>query len=831
MEIKPTISLGSIGTDQIVSKLKATVPEKPQVLEVPGDKVELQGSKAATAAAAKPSAPAPDIVVLKDKGLDALVDSINEAQKSIDLKIYMIDTSEPRISQALKGALNRGVKVRLMVEDDPFYWEKPTTNPSEKAIEEFVKAGAEYKPDNPKFSKNCVTHEKSLVIDGKKAIVLTGNLRSSTFTKNLDLGAIIIRNQKVVDQVEEVFNADWERTPLPNLKETGLVISPDNAREEITNLIKGAKSSIHIIQQSLTDREMVKLLADKSKKGVEVEALLANPALVQNNMQPAAYLALNGTKVRFLEAPYIHAKALVVDNEKPDKEKSFVGSQNFTQPALDRNREMGYIFSDQKGQVEKIYDEYTPKAYALPDRLVISENASVGSAMRSALHQAEKNITIETNLFSDKIMINMLSDAVARGLEVKVIMPKNPFPWDPSCDLNLKTAEALKKAGVQVHWSDSTNAAVQGTIMTMDGKEAIISTDNLSRTAFNDNQIFGVININQAEVAEAQKVLDADFAGKPKPISIATDGMVISPLNAREKLVNLIKGAQGKIDMQTRRLNDRQIVAVLKDKAQAGIPVRVIIEDRDNMPAWEKEIINDLRSAGAEVELISAVPLRNNFINVDDKKAYMGSHEMSKDSLDNTRGFGSIVDEPHMMSIGQATFEENWVMASIDQASKSLLLEKKEIHYRQDRPVLDVLEERAKYGVKVDIHIGEPTDEFLKVEVDNLNQQLVEVAKMDPVRDKDAIASFYGLKYKPEQALEAQKKLQKALKGLGSKGRLIEVKYKDPAKIKQDFVQADDRKIILPSYEKPDDDGADKTLKGDKGSISDYSLISNSAQI
>ena len=94
-----------------------------------------------------------------------------------------------------------------MVENDPFYWTHTQDDPSKAFIDDMVSRGAEYKPDNPRFSKTSVTHEKSMVFDGKRALVLTGNLGSSTFNKNLDLGAILIDDQKVVDQIETIFNS------------------------------------------------------------------------------------------------------------------------------------------------------------------------------------------------------------------------------------------------------------------------------------------------------------------------------------------------------------------------------------------------------------------------------------------------------------------------------------------------------------------------------------------------------------------------------------------------------------------------------------------------
>ena len=295
--------------------------------------------------------PTPELVVMREKGLETLVSMIYDAKESIDLHMYIITANSRGLMETLKDALDRGVKVRLMVEDDPFYWKQNKENPSEKAIKELVKAGAEYKPDNPIFSKSRVTHEKSIIFDGKKGLILTGNLGASTFNKNLDLGAIVVESPKTVDQMKTIFEADWNRTPMPDLGETNLVLSPENAREKLTGLIGGAKQSIQVLQQGFSDKGIISLLADKTQEGVSTEITLTDPGVAQGNMQSGAYLALKGADVKFMVTPYIHAKAVGVD-KGTETSKTYVGSQNFSQAAIDKNRELGYIFQDKNEQLD-----------------------------------------------------------------------------------------------------------------------------------------------------------------------------------------------------------------------------------------------------------------------------------------------------------------------------------------------------------------------------------------------------------------------------------------------------------------------------------------------
>ncbi|MCL5037962.1 MAG: phospholipase D-like domain-containing protein [Chloroflexi bacterium] len=808
MKIDHTRAISPVQQKEEAVPVKKARETSKKEAAAPVDKVEIRRAAPGKTAGAKNIDPngtvgesPKDIVVMREGGLKALCDAIDGAKENIDIKIYIITTTQKEVMDSLKGALKRGVNVRLMVEDDPFYW-KHQPNPSQTAIDELVKAGAGYKPDNPKFSTNKVTHEKTITIDSKEALILTGNLGASTFNKNLDIGAIVVKNPDVVGQVKQVFNSDWDRTDLPEMKDVGLVVSPENARAKLTQAIQGAKSDIHILQQSITDKEMLGVISDQIKKGVKTEVLLTDPAIAQNNMQPAAFLATHGAKVRYLETPYIHAKAMSIDQEDKTKTNdiSFIGSQNFSFSALQRNREMGYIFNDKSNEVEKIFDQYNPKGYDIPSKQITSEGYVVGSSIGSAIRMAEKSIILQTNLFSDAATNGALCKAVERGVDVKVMIPKNPFPWDPTCDLNTKTAEYLKSRGVDVKFIDSTYKSVQGTTMVIDDKEALVGTENISYSAFKKNISFGVIDIDPKEVKDVADFLKADWEGKAsgKEAPVTSSELVVSPQNARSRLIGLMKDAKKSINLETIDLTDKEALAVLKEKAKAGVAVQVVVSDNGKMPAWKKDLLDDLAKAGAKVELYSKAPLRNNYLNIDSEKAYIGGHSLDKTSLDEARSFGLVATHPQMLKIAESTFHEHAFTASVDQAKESIQVSKKAIKFPADRMMLDNVLGQAKYGVKIDIETSNPHYSFFDVEIQKLNDKLVEISKLDPQKDKDKIAEYYDLKFEPDEAVTYHGQLVKAIKALEKGKNLVTLTGKPVDQIKEEKIIVDNKITEFP---------------------------------
>ncbi|MBI2252968.1 MAG: hypothetical protein HYU63_09575 [Armatimonadetes bacterium] len=764
----------------------------------------------------RPSA-LPKVIILKEGGLKFLLQAINEAKKNIDIKIYIFtDSADKEISYALKQALDPGrkVNVRLMVEENPFYWKPEKPNPSFNIIKDLEAAGAHYKPANEP-SKKRITHEKSIIIDGKIALILTGNLTRSAFSENLDLGAIIIRDQKTISQIQEIFDADWERRE-PNLSDSELVVSPENARKKINNLLDRATSSIHILQQGLTDSETLKKLSEKQKQGVPVEIILPNPGITQNNLYAAAYLASKKINIAYLDKPYLHAKAITINTQdnNPDDDTSFIGSQNFSYSGLQRNRELGIIFKDpghgsgQSGQVEEIFKTCQKIAKNMTPQQICTESGAELGNIEKAFQLAERSILIQTNIFSSNNIIEALISASKRGIKVKAMFPENPFQeGDPSNDFNHKTAATLRNNGIEVNYTDAYFAKIAGTTILIDDEKYISTPDNLTWSAFNKNHNSGIINIDEKEVGALSNYLKEDWnktSGNNSEEEINPPESLITPQNAREKIINLLTNASKYILLETPKLNDLEIINLLISKAQSGISVRVILADNQENQKDNFENIQNLIKAGVSVELYSANFLTNNFINADGEKIYLGGLNLSKTSLSKDHSFGLIINQSKPIEMAGLAFETDWLTACIDQVNNLAILEKNFIKFPEDQDLIKVLLDRAKYGVKINIFASNPDYASLDKNIEKLNKFLEKLAKLDPEKDLEKIALAYNLKYEKEKALLFHKKLIKALENLPVSEKLVNISFKDASQIKENYVEVDQRKIPLTDLPKAD---------------------------
>src|SRR5262249_47226007 len=130
-------------------------------------------------------------------------------------------------------------------------------------------------------SAHNVDHAKFLVVDGQELLFGSGNLVRSGIGGNraqeFDTRDFWVRDRRssAGAEAKSLFQADWARTPTPTLGFDSLVVTPDNDRERILGLIRGAQTRLYVYNQSLSDDEVIRALIEaKSQRHVDVHVLL-----------------------------------------------------------------------------------------------------------------------------------------------------------------------------------------------------------------------------------------------------------------------------------------------------------------------------------------------------------------------------------------------------------------------------------------------------------------------------------------------------------------------------------------------------------------------------
>lgn len=278
------------------------------------------------------------VIVEPDAGPTPLVDAIRDAQRSVDVEMYLL--SNHNIIRALEEDAQSGIAVRVMLEPHPYGSDATSVS---KTLDELTAAGVQTRYSDPDFA---LTHEKGMLIDDSVAYIMTSNFTNSAlgtgkYTKNREYD-IIDTLTPDVQAVSAIFQADWNHSPA-SFNDANLVVSPLNARSDFTTLIGEARHTLLLETEEMNDNSIEQTLISAAQRGVQVQVILPAPSSGSNDSNASGIATLKQGGVHIREDPrlYMHAKIIVVDGQE-----AFVGSENISAQSLDENRELGIIVSD-----------------------------------------------------------------------------------------------------------------------------------------------------------------------------------------------------------------------------------------------------------------------------------------------------------------------------------------------------------------------------------------------------------------------------------------------------------------------------------------------------
>jgi phosphatidylserine/phosphatidylglycerophosphate/cardiolipin synthase-like enzyme len=274
----------------------------------------------------------------------ALVFMIDNAITSIDGALFELDA--PDTTAALIRAVQRGVRVRLVV-DDEHNLDDPTST-----INQVIAAGAQVKPDD----RSPLMHSKFFIFDSIS--VWTG---ATNFTGNgiynQNNNSILIRSSELAANYQAEFDEmftdnqfsrtqNGRTTPFPLIRIGSSTIetyfSPEDGRSietRLTELARASRSSIKVMAFSFTLETVGTAMLERLRAGVRIEGVFETTGSLQGQMRP---LACAGANVRQDGNPSLmHHKVFIFDDRTVA-----LGSFNFSNNARDNNTENLLIITD-----------------------------------------------------------------------------------------------------------------------------------------------------------------------------------------------------------------------------------------------------------------------------------------------------------------------------------------------------------------------------------------------------------------------------------------------------------------------------------------------------
>ena len=265
-----------------------------------------------------------NLIVQPGSGVGPVLTAIRKASKSIDIMIFRLDIQEMR--KALAAAVARGVNVRALIAHTNRGGEKTLR----KLEQTLLETGVTVSRTGDDFLRY---HGKMMIVDAKVLHVYGFNFTWLDIERSRGFG-LVTRQKRLVQEAMKVFEADSARQPYAGAYDR-FVVSPENARDRLAALIKGARKQLLIYDPKISDPALLRLLKERAKAGVEVRVMgkvAGAPADIIVEKYPGKRL---------------HVRAIVQDGHK-----LFLGSQSLRRLELDKRREVGVIVDDKKAILE-----------------------------------------------------------------------------------------------------------------------------------------------------------------------------------------------------------------------------------------------------------------------------------------------------------------------------------------------------------------------------------------------------------------------------------------------------------------------------------------------
>ncbi|MDD1746557.1 MAG: phospholipase D-like domain-containing protein [Methanomassiliicoccales archaeon] len=306
---------------------------------------------------------------------------IGFAHESISVEVYIL--SDLRVASALAAALERGVRVRVLVEGEPV---GGLTDSQEETLQALSDQGCEIHITSAfhGFKRYDYLHPKVLVVDGRRALIASENFASSSMENNRGWG-VVVDSPIIAAAFQEVFEKDIG-DGIPDIRrlegrlgmdlvvfdnvlhdqgqialgslnaKVRTVLAPDFSYPSILGLISQAQRRLLLELYYLSDqwdeeRDVFQSVIDAARRGVSVRLLLdgswynneegrGNGALAKrmNDIAEQEGLDLRAKTLSPLHSfETLHNKGLVSDD------LVLISSINWVRASFERNREVGAI--------------------------------------------------------------------------------------------------------------------------------------------------------------------------------------------------------------------------------------------------------------------------------------------------------------------------------------------------------------------------------------------------------------------------------------------------------------------------------------------------------
>lgn len=202
---------------------------------------------------------------------------------------------------------------------------------------------------------------------------------------------------------------------------------------------------------------------------------------------------------------------------------------------------------------------------------VFVEPAAGQAPFVDALSKATSSIRVMVYEMGYGSILDTLLAKAKAGVSVRVILDLSKQ------SINQKYFDMLAAAGAEVAFSDPKFTYMHAKAIVIDDAEAVISTGNYLASQMAKERNYVVRDADPADVASLAALFDADWIHASPDLSCTR--LLVSPINARDRIISLITSATSTLDIESMQFADFKVRDAVLDRKNAGVSVRVILAD------------------------------------------------------------------------------------------------------------------------------------------------------------------------------------------------------------------------------------------------------------
>ena len=291
-----------------------------------------------------------------------------------------------------------------------------------------------------------------------------------------------------------------------------LIVQPDDGLESVREFIASAQSSLLIKQFTFTEPGLIQATIDRKNAGVDVRVMLNAQRSGGDRANDETYDEFKraGIDVQWSSPKFYvtHEKSIVVDGNA-----AMVATYNLMIKYFTLTRDYG-IVTRNAAHVAQIIDvfnadwehlDFTPAE----DAGLLWSNSNSRLQMARFIDRATEHLLIQHPKFVDAVILDHIAAAAHRGVKVRVLCggKHGISEWDI-----LDTFASLRtmgRFGVKVR--KQKNLRVHAKLIVVDGREVLVGSMNIDRSAFDLRRELGLITDDPAVVQRLLAVFDSDW--------------------------------------------------------------------------------------------------------------------------------------------------------------------------------------------------------------------------------------------------------------------------------------------------------------------------------